>query len=156
MQRKHDRSFLQVAATLHSADETVDTTAMAINAISAALMHSQIPWAGPVGAVRLAIKGDEHNLSPSMQKLAEADASMLLVGRRNEVVMIDMQVSSPICCLETPISSSRIAYYSAASFDYVRQAIEAILMLLFINFDNPCCILGHLPLQLLCGYPNDV
>lgn len=67
---------------------------MAINAISAALMHSQIPWAGPVAAVRLAIRGDELSLSPTMQDLAKADASMLLVGRQNEIVMIDMQVCS--------------------------------------------------------------
>ena len=72
---------------------------MAINAISAALLHSQIPWAGPVAAVRLAMKSSEISLSPSMQDLAEADASMLFVGRQNEIVMIDMQVSSHHACL---------------------------------------------------------
>ena len=83
---------VQITATQHSKDERVDTTAMAINAISAALMDSQIPWSGPVAAVRVALQGEEIIVSPSTNALAEVDSSMLYVGRGADAVMIDMQV----------------------------------------------------------------
>lgn len=81
-----------MTAALHSADSSVDAAAMGINAVSAALMSSGVPWYGPVGAVRMAMVDSEILVSPSAEQAAAAEWTMLFVGGKHGVVLIDMQV----------------------------------------------------------------
>lgn len=66
---------------------------MAINAASAALMDSNIPWAGPIAAVRVNILGAETSIGPFLGNSSKPSASLLYVARKDGIVLIDMQVS---------------------------------------------------------------
>lgn len=56
---------VQIIHHLFSVDNTQETDHTCINAASAALMVSDIPWHGPVGAVRVAVIGGQMVLFPT-------------------------------------------------------------------------------------------
>ncbi len=87
------RHAVQVIVTVLSVDEDNDPTVLAVNAASLALSVSNIPWAGPVGAVRIG-KYDSENLTvnPS-QKLREDNFKykfdLTVCGKNGNVNMIE-------------------------------------------------------------------
>lgn len=97
-------TLVQVSAAVLSADGSIDPLVLAINASSAALMCSHIPWAGPVAAVRVARVGGQLVLNPSAQDAGRADMSLLYAGIEEETVMLDLQVPRFPSC-ETQILS---------------------------------------------------
>ncbi|MEZ4113881.1 MAG: hypothetical protein R3B65_00195 [Candidatus Paceibacterota bacterium] len=65
---------VQIIATVLAMDESsVDPGILAVNGASLALLStvSEIPWAGPVGAVRLIEKEGEFIFNPSQKKVRE-------------------------------------------------------------------------------------
>ena len=79
----------QIIAILLSADTENDPDMLAINGASAALSVSDIPWHGPVGAVRVARVGGELIASPTHAQRLESDLDLIYVGSENELVMIE-------------------------------------------------------------------
>eukprot|EP00873_Tetraselmis_striata_P045625 jgi/Tetstr1/465889/TSEL_010506.t1 len=76
------------ALTLAS-DAQGDPVVLAVNAISSALSLSNVPWAGPVGAVRLALDDvGELQVNPPRSALATARASLLYVGTSEGPVLL--------------------------------------------------------------------
>ena len=84
---------------LLSSDGAVAPDVLAINAASAALMCSNIPWGGPVAAVRVAqIKG-RLVINPPPSAAAEAPLSLLYAGSASQAVVVDLQVTyNPLDC----------------------------------------------------------
>jgi polyribonucleotide nucleotidyltransferase len=86
------RHAVQVIVTVLSVDDN-DPTILAVNAASLALAVSNIPWAGPVGCVRIG-KYDSENLkiNPS-QKLREDDSQykfdLTVCGKDGNINMIE-------------------------------------------------------------------
>lgn len=80
---------VQVQAVLLSADGENDPDILTINGASAALMVSDIPWAGPIGAVRLGRVHGEFIANPTHAERAESDLDLIYVGNQNEVVMFE-------------------------------------------------------------------
>src|SRR5436189_2504497 len=66
------RNDVQVIAMPLSVDLTSLPDTLAIVAASAALTVSNIPWNGPVGAVRVGRIGGEFVINPSQEQLAES------------------------------------------------------------------------------------
>src|SRR3989338_3131255 len=86
------RHAVQVIVTVISVDEN-DPTILAINAASLALAVSNIPWAGPIGAVRIGkYDSDALVINPS-QKLREDDSQykfdLTICGRDGNINMIE-------------------------------------------------------------------
>ena len=79
----------QVIAILLSADGLNDPDILAINGASAALMVSDIPWAGPIAAVRVARVGGKFVVNPTHPELAESDLDLVYVGTEHEALMIE-------------------------------------------------------------------
>jgi len=79
----------QVIAILLSADGLNDPDILAINGASAALMVSDIPWAGPIAAVRVARVGGKFIVNPTHPELAESDLDLVYVGTEHEALMIE-------------------------------------------------------------------
>ncbi|MFM1943052.1 MAG: hypothetical protein RI897_2034 [Verrucomicrobiota bacterium] len=80
---------VQVQSVLLSADGENDPDILAVNGASAALMVSDIPWAGPLGAVRLGrIKG-EFVVNPTHEEMAESDLDLVYVGSETDLVMFE-------------------------------------------------------------------
>ena len=92
---------------LLSSDGAVAPDVLAINAASAALMCSNIPWGGPVAAVRVAqIKG-RLVVNPPPSAAAGATLSLLYAGSARETVVVDLQVThNPVDCERHPLGST--------------------------------------------------
>ena len=79
----------QIISVLLSADGENDPDMLSINGASAALMVSDIPFAGPVGAVRVGRVHGEFIANPTHSQRAESDMDLVYVGTRDEVIMIE-------------------------------------------------------------------
>ena len=79
----------QVVAILLSADGENDPDICAMNGASAALCVSDIPFAGPVGAVRIGRINGEFIVNPTQSQRLESDLDLVYVGNKTEVVMIE-------------------------------------------------------------------
>lgn len=88
------RYEVQVVATVLALDQ-FETDILAVNATSLALCVSEIPWAGPVGAVRIARKGNEWLIMPPSKTADEKelsyDAILTLCGKDGAINMIEME-----------------------------------------------------------------
>jgi len=80
------------AVTHASYDGDPNAEVLAANAISAALVVSGIPWAGPVGVVRVALCGDQILVNPSAVQLKDSEWSGLYGGNADECVLLDFAV----------------------------------------------------------------
>jgi polyribonucleotide nucleotidyltransferase len=79
----------QIIAVLLSADTENDPDILAINGASAALSLSDIPWAGPFGAVRVARVAGNFIVNPTHTQRKESDLDLIYVGSENDLVMIE-------------------------------------------------------------------
>ena len=87
--QKDLRLDVQVVATVLSIDQEADPATMAINGASAALSISNIPWAGPVGAVRIGMFNGELVANPSVSKMSESDLDLIVAGTENAINMVE-------------------------------------------------------------------
>ncbi len=79
----------QIIALLLSADGENDADVLAMNGASAALCVSDIPFAGPIGAVRVGRVDGEFIANPTHSERENSDVDLVYVGTRNEVIMIE-------------------------------------------------------------------
>jgi polyribonucleotide nucleotidyltransferase len=72
---------------------------LGIIGISAAMSISDIPFDGPVGAVRIGIIGDSFVTNPDLQEIEECDFSLVVAGTEEAVVMVEgggNEVTEPV------------------------------------------------------------
>jgi polyribonucleotide nucleotidyltransferase len=79
----------QIISILLSADGENDPDILAMNGASAALSVSDIPFAGPIGAVRVGRVKGEFVANPTHTERAESDLDIVYVGTENDVIMIE-------------------------------------------------------------------
>src|SRR6187402_3625472 len=79
----------QIISILLSADGENDPDILAINGASAALCVSDIPFAGPIGAVRVGRVNGEFIANPTHDERVESDLDLVYVGTENDVIMIE-------------------------------------------------------------------
>jgi polyribonucleotide nucleotidyltransferase len=79
----------QIISILLSADGENDPDILAINGASAALCVSDIPFAGPTGAVRVGRVKGEFVANPTHMERAQSDLDLVYVGTENDVIMIE-------------------------------------------------------------------
>jgi polyribonucleotide nucleotidyltransferase len=79
----------QIMAILLSADAENDPDVLAINGASAALTVSDIPWHGPVAAVRVGRLNGQFVINPTHTQRKDSDLDLIYVGSDKELVMIE-------------------------------------------------------------------
>jgi len=79
----------QIISVLLSADGENDPDMLSINGASAALMVSDIPFAGPVGAVRVGRVHGQFVANPTHSERALSDLDLVYVGTKDECIMIE-------------------------------------------------------------------
>jgi polyribonucleotide nucleotidyltransferase len=79
----------QIISILLSADGQNDPDILAMNGASAALCISDIPFAGPIGAVRVGRVNGEFVANPTHDERAQSDLDLVYVGNENDVIMIE-------------------------------------------------------------------
>ncbi len=79
----------QIVALLLSADGQNDSDILAINGASAALCVSDIPFAGPIGAVRVGRVNGKFVVNPTHSQRDDSDLDLVYVGNKTDVIMIE-------------------------------------------------------------------
>jgi polyribonucleotide nucleotidyltransferase len=83
------RNDVQVIMYSLSADEENVIDIIAVNAASAALMISDIPWDGPVGAVRIGRVNGGFVVNPTYPQLEQSDLDLRVAGTRDAILMVE-------------------------------------------------------------------
>src|SRR5512145_1607703 len=83
------RNEVQVIMFSLSADGIQPLDIFAINAASAAIMISDIPWGGPVAAVRVGRVDGEFVLNPTFDEMAASDLDLRLAGTKDAILMVE-------------------------------------------------------------------
>ncbi len=83
------RNEVQVIVTSLSSDSVHHLDVLAVNAASAALMISDIPWDGPIGAVRVGYVNGEFIVAPTIPEMAESDLDLRIAGTREAIIMVE-------------------------------------------------------------------
>jgi len=84
------RNEVQVAAMPLSADQENDTDILAMIGAGAALAISDIPFDGPIAAVRIGMKNGEYVINPTFQVLSESNKLNLIVaGTKDAINMVE-------------------------------------------------------------------
>src|SRR5277367_4264812 len=79
----------QIIAFVLSADTDNDPDVSGINAASAALTLSDIPFLGPIGAVRVGLVDGRFIANPNYTEMAEGLLNIMVVGTKDAIVMIE-------------------------------------------------------------------
>src|SRR5215470_9143475 len=79
----------QVIALVLSADSENDPDVCGINAASAALHVSDIPFLGPIGAVRVGLINGQFIVNPTYNEMRESLLNIMVVGTSEGIVMIE-------------------------------------------------------------------
>ena len=80
---------VQVQSIVLSADGENDPDMLALVGASAALMVSDIPWAGPLGAVRVGRINGQFVVNPTHSQMVDSDLELVYVGNETDLVMFE-------------------------------------------------------------------
>ena len=83
------RNDVQVVVTVLSIDGENDPAIVSMIAASAALSFSNIPWNGPIGAVRVGRLNGEFILNPVNGELTDGDMDLIIAGTTDKINMIE-------------------------------------------------------------------
>ncbi len=83
------RNEVQVIITTLSSDSLFHLDTMAVNAASCALTISDIPWNGPIGAVRIAHIDGELIVNPTIEQMADSTLDLRMAGSREAIIMVE-------------------------------------------------------------------
>src|SRR5438067_5062878 len=83
------RCETQVIAFVLSADTENDPDVVAINAASCALTISDIPFEGPIGAVRVGLVNGGFVVNPTYSEMRDSLLNIMVVGTGDGIVMIE-------------------------------------------------------------------
>ena len=86
---KDMRNDVQVILYSFSADTENPIDILAVNAASAALMISDVPWGGPVGAVRVGRINGVFVINPTFEVKNQSDLDLRLAGTRDAILMVE-------------------------------------------------------------------
>jgi len=81
---------LQVTVIVLSSDGVNDTDVISVIGSSAALMISDIPFAGPVSCVKVGMIDNEYIFNPTFEQLAKSSIDLVISGNGEKVLMIEM------------------------------------------------------------------
>lgn len=112
---KDMRNDVQVILYSFSADGVNPIDILAINAASAALMVSDIPFGGPIGAVRVAQIDGELIADPTFEEMERSDLDLRVAGTRDAILMVE--------CGANEVSESRML----EALEFGHKAIQPLI-----------------------------
>ncbi len=80
---------VQVILTVFSADQVHDPDVISMNASSAALVVSDLPFQGPVGSVRMGLIGERFVVFPTCQEVKESRLDLVISGTKDGIIMVE-------------------------------------------------------------------
>ncbi len=83
------RDDLQVIALTMSMDEQVPPDVLAVTGASIATLIAQIPFNGPMAAVRVGLVGDDFIINPTYAEIEAGDLDLIVAGSPHGVIMVE-------------------------------------------------------------------
>ena len=83
------RDEIQIVASCLSLDERVPADVLAVTGASIATLIGEIPFYGPMAAVRVGLIGDDFILNPSYREIERGDLDIVVAGSPDGIVMIE-------------------------------------------------------------------
>ena len=83
------RNEVQIIVTTLSSDDEHHLDIMAVNAASAALVISDVPWGGPIGAVRVGMIDGEFVANPTIQQMESSVLDLRMAASRDAIIMVE-------------------------------------------------------------------
>lgn len=107
---------VQIVATVLSSDGENDPDVLAIIGASAALSVSNIPFEGPIAAVRVGMIDGEFVLNPTYKERETATLDFVVAGHKEGIIMIEGE------CKETP--EAKVAEALQFAFDQFAKIVD--------------------------------
>lgn len=85
------RNDVQIIAMPLSMELDALADVLSVNAASAALAISDIPWNGPIGCVRVCRVEGEFVVNPSFEQIQQSDMELVVAGRDGKVMEIELE-----------------------------------------------------------------
>jgi len=83
------RDDIQIVATTVSMDERVPPDVLAVTGASLATLLAQIPFSGPMAAVRVGLLGDDFIINPTYDEIEKGDLDLIVAGSPDGVIMVE-------------------------------------------------------------------
>jgi polyribonucleotide nucleotidyltransferase len=83
------RDDIQVVATTLSLDERVPPDILAVTGASLAVLLAEIPFYGPMAAVRVGLIGDDFIINPTYNEIERGDLDLVVAGSPDGVIMVE-------------------------------------------------------------------
>ena len=83
------RNETQIVSTILSVDQENAFDILSINGASAALTLSDLPFQGPIGAVRIGLMDDEFVINPTLQEIDDSDLDLVVAGSAEAISMVE-------------------------------------------------------------------
>jgi polyribonucleotide nucleotidyltransferase len=83
------RNDVHVVGTVLSVDQVNAPSILSINAASAALAISDIPWNGPIGAVKIGFVDGNFVVNPTEAQISESKIDLVVAGHRGGITMVE-------------------------------------------------------------------
>jgi polyribonucleotide nucleotidyltransferase len=83
------RNDVQVVSTVLSVDQEADPAILSINGASAALTISDIPFQGPIGAVRMGYIDGQLVVNPKLPDMERSDLDLVVAGTKDAILMVE-------------------------------------------------------------------
>ncbi len=84
---------VQVVITVLSSDKENDADVLGIIGASTALSISDIPFAGPIAAIRVGRHGDQLIVNPTFSQLEISDMNIVIAGSEESIIMVEGEAS---------------------------------------------------------------
>ena len=132
------RNETHIVATILSVDEVNPYDVISLNAASAALMVSPIPFEGPIAAVRIAYSHGEWIPMPSFEQLDDSVFDLVVAGKRNangdvDIAMVEAGATEDALRLiadgQAPTDEAAVARGLEESKAYIAALLDAQLEL---------------------------
>ncbi|MBI9050980.1 MAG: polyribonucleotide nucleotidyltransferase [Anaerolineaceae bacterium] len=117
----HMRNSLQVILYSFSADSDNPLDILGINAASAALMISNIPWEGPIAAVRVARIDGKFIVNPTFSQMDVSDLDLRVAGSKEAILMVE--------CSATEVPEDVVVEAIAFAHESLQPLIEVQLQM---------------------------
>jgi polyribonucleotide nucleotidyltransferase len=120
---KNLRNEVQVILTPLSHDQLHQHDVLAVNAASAALHISDIPWEGPIGAVRIGLIDGSFIINPTYEQMESSELDLRMASTADAIIMVEcaaLEVEE-----ETIIEALKLGYETAQPFIELQNQMRA-------------------------------
>ena len=83
------RDDIQIVATTLSMDEDVPPDVLAATGASIAVLLAEVPFNGPMAAVRVGLVGDDFIINPTYQEIENGELDLIVAGSPDGVIMVE-------------------------------------------------------------------